>query len=187
MTRALIVVDVQNDFCEGGALAVAGGAEVAARIDQLLAGDHNHDVVVATRDHHINPEGHFSDQPDYRDTWPRHCVAGTPGAAQHRELTFDRWDAVFLKGRYDAAYSGFEGLAEDTEQPLEEFLRKRHVVAVDVCGLAADYCVDATARDAAKRGFATTVLTSLTAAVSPEAMVELRQEWDRLGISYTDR
>ncbi|MDO5094275.1 MAG: isochorismatase family protein [Propionibacteriaceae bacterium] len=186
MTHALIVVDVQNDFCEGGALAVAGGAEVAARIDELLAGDHGHDVVVATRDHHIDPEGHFSDQPDYRDTWPRHCVAGTPGAAQHPALTFDRWDAVFLKGRYDAAYSGFEGLAEETEQSLEEFLRQRGVVGVDVCGLAADYCVDATARDAVACGFQTTVLTRLTAAVNSDVLPELQQEWERLGISRID-
>ena len=86
MSRALIVVDVQNDFCEGGSLAVSGGAAVAGRIAGLLAGDHGYDQVVATRDHHMDPGAPFSATPDYIDSWPVHCVAGTPGAELHPAL-----------------------------------------------------------------------------------------------------
>jgi isochorismatase hydrolase len=179
MSRALVVVDVQRDFCEGGALAVAGGADVAGRINRLLSGEHSYDVVVATRDHHVDPGGHFSDSPDFKDSWPPHCVAGTPGAQQHPGLVFTKWDGLFLKGRNEAAYSGFEGTDEATGEPLEDFLRKRGVTEVDVCGIAADYCVNATARDAALAGFETTVLIDLTVAVHPQSLPDLVKEWNK--------
>ena len=182
MIRALIVVDVQRDFCEGGALAVTGGAEVAVQINRLLSTDHGYDVVVATRDHHVDPGGHFSDFPDFKDSWPPHCVAGTPGAQQHPGLVFTRWDGLFLKGRNEAAYSGFEGTDEATGESLADFLRKRGVTEVDVCGIAADYCVNATARDAAATGFDTTVLTDLTVAVHPDSLVDLVKEWGVAGL-----
>jgi nicotinamidase/pyrazinamidase len=165
----LIVVDVQRDFCEGGSLAVAGGAEVAGRIDALLRGGHPYDHVVATRDHHIDPGSHFSADPDFVDSWPRHCEVGTPGVEFHDRLGFRDFDAIFDKGEYAAAYSGFEGTdAEGT--PLAEWLSARGVDRVDVCGIATDYCVRATALDAAQAGFATTVLLDLTAAVAPERL-----------------
>lgn len=186
MTRALIVVDIQRDFCEGGTLAVTGGAAVAAAVDELLATDHGYDLVVATRDHHIDPGGHFSPDPDYVDSWPVHCVAGTPGAEQHPSLTFTAWDGVFLKGHHDAAYSGFEGIEADSGVPLAEFLCDRGITAVDVCGIATDYCVNATARDAVKEGFVVTVLEGLTAAVRPEGLAELHQEWTRNRIGHTN-
>ena len=182
MSRALIVVDVQRDFCEGGALAVAGGAAVAERINRLLLRDHGYDVVVATRDHHVDPGGHFSDSPDFKDSWPPHCVAGTHGAQQHPGLVFAGWDGLFLKGRNEAAYSGFEGTDEITGEPLADFLVKRGVTEVDVCGIAADYCVNATARDAAAAGFDTTVLIDFTAAVHPESMPDLMKEWGEVGL-----
>jgi nicotinamidase/pyrazinamidase len=166
---ALIVVDVQRDFCEGGSLAVAGGAEVAGRIDTLLRGDHPYDHVVATRDHHIDPGSHFSTDPDFVDSWPRHCEVGTPGVEFHDRLTFRDFDAIFDKGEYAAAYSGFEGKdSEDT--PLADWLAARGVERVDVCGIATDYCVRATALDAARAGFDTAVLLDLTAAVAPERL-----------------
>jgi len=168
MTKALLVVDVQNDFCEGGSLAVAGGAEVAARIGSLLR-DHGYDAVAATRDHHIDPGGHFSDQPDYADSWPPHCVVGTEGEEFHPALQPRPFDAVFRKGRYAAAYSGFEG-ADDEGRTLAAWLRERGVDDVDVCGIATDYCVRATALDAVREGFATTVLLDLTAAVAPDRL-----------------
>ena len=114
--RALIIVDVQNDFCEGGSLAVTGGAAVARAISARLAGDHGYDHVVATKDFHIDPGGHFSDHPDYVDSWPRHCVAETPGADFHPDLDTSAVEAVFRKGAYAAAYSGFEG-ADDAAHP----------------------------------------------------------------------
>ncbi|WP_296139131.1 isochorismatase family protein [uncultured Tessaracoccus sp.] len=184
MTSALIVVDVQNDFCEGGALGVEGGADVAARIHDLLTGDHGYDVVVATRDHHVDPGDHFSDTPDFVDSWPPHCVAGTEGARFHPNLDFDGFEAVFDKGEHSAAYSGFEGAADGVG--LAEFLRSRGVTEVDVCGIATDHCVRATADDALREGFDTTVLLPLTAAVSPERVPELREEWIEAGIWVAD-
>lgn len=176
MRRALLVVDVQNDFCEGGSLAVVGGAAVAAAIStHLRAGSYDH--VVATRDHHVDPGGHFSDAPDYVDTWPVHCRARTPGASFHPDLDVAAIEAVFDKGDYTAAYSGFEG-AEPGGTALREWLTARGVTAVDVAGIATDHCVRATALDAARAGFTTTVLLELCAGVAPatteRALAEMR-------------
>lgn len=183
MARALIVVDVQNDFCEGGSLAVPGGAAVAEAIDDLLAEDHGYDVVVATRDHHIDPGSHFSDEPDFVDSWPPHCVVGTPGVEFHPHLGFRDFHAVFDKGEYTAAYSGFEGADHSRDDvSLEDFLKEHEVTEVDVCGIATDHCVRATARDAFDVGFDTTVLLGLTAAVMPENVDDLVAEWSESGI-----
>jgi nicotinamidase/pyrazinamidase len=165
MTRALVVVDVQNDFCEGGSLAVSGGAAVAAAITEHVrtaAGGYAH--VVATRDHHIDPGAHFADQPDFLDTWPAHCVVGTGGVELHPALDRGPIEAVFDKGEFAAAYSGFEARSDGT--PLADWLRARGVDAVDVVGIATDHCVRATALDAVAEGFTTRVLLPLTAGVA---------------------
>ena len=170
MSRALVVVDVQNDFCEGGSLAVAGGAAVAAAISEHVrsaGGEYAH--VVATRDHHIDPGHHFAPQPDFLDTWPAHCVVGTGGVELHPGLDGAPLEAVFDKGEYAAAYSGFEGRADGVA--LADWLRERGVAAVDVVGIATDHCVRATALDAVGEGFATRVLLHLTAGVA-EASTE---------------
>jgi nicotinamidase/pyrazinamidase len=164
MRTALVVVDVQNDFCEGGSLAVAGGAEVAERVSARLAGG-GFDHAVATRDQHVDPGGHFADSPDFVSSWPPHCVVGTPGAELHPKLAVDRLEAVFDKGERAAAYSGFEGRTADGTG-LAEWLRARQVGAVEVCGIATDHCVRATALDAARAGFETTVRLDLTAGVA---------------------
>lgn len=183
MTCALIVVDVQNDFCEGGSLAVTGGAAVAEAIDDLLAEDHGYDVVIATRDHHIDPGAHFSADPDFVDTWPPHCVVGTRGAEFHPNLGFRDFAAIFDKGEYSAAYSGFEGADHSKDDiSLEDFLNEHEVTSVDVCGIATDHCVKATALDAAGAGFETTVLLGLTAAVTPAGVDALVEEWSDAGI-----
>jgi nicotinamidase/pyrazinamidase len=184
MNKALIVVDVQRDFCEGGSLAVAGGAAVAGRISELLAGDHNYAAVVATRDHHIDPGGHFAANPDFVDSWPPHCVVGTGGVEFHDQLRFRDFDAVFDKGEYAAAYSGFEGRNADGAS-LSDWLQDRGVERVDVCGIATDYCVRATAIDAAAEGFATTVLLDLTAAVAPERLDETLEQLQIAGVATT--
>ncbi|GII91312.1 isochorismatase family protein [Sinosporangium siamense] len=165
---ALVIVDVQNDFCEGGSLAVNGGAEVAAAISRHVRTS-RYDHVVATRDHHIDPGGHFSTEPDYVDSWPVHCVAGSSGAGFHPALDTTSVEAVFDKGAYAAAYSGFEGATEDGLS-LVEWLRARQVAKVDVVGIATDHCVRATAEDAAKHGFAVQVLLGLTAGVAPSTV-----------------
>lgn len=167
--RALVVVDVQNDFCEGGSLAVNGGAKVASDISAYLAGNPGYDFVVATRDAHIDPGAHFSDTPDFVDSWPHHCVVGTPGQGFHPDLTFRDFDGVFDKGNHEAAYSGFEGSNGDG-RGLDEFLAESGVTDIDVCGIATDYCVRATAQDGAMLGYVTTVLSDLTAAVAPERL-----------------
>ncbi|MDN5803454.1 MAG: isochorismatase family protein [Microlunatus sp.] len=181
-TRALLVVDVQNDFCEGGSLAVTGGAAVASRVRALLAADHGYDYVVATRDHHIDPGDHFSPDPDFVDSWPPHCVAGTTGAELHPNLSGAEFAAVFDKGEYAAAYSGFEG-ASSQGVALADWLAERNVEAVDVCGIATDFCVKATALDAARNGFATTVLLELTAAVAPDRTGEVITGWAAAGVA----
>jgi nicotinamidase/pyrazinamidase len=165
MTRALIVVDVQNDFCEGGSLAVAGGTAVAEAITAHLsssAGAYAH--VVATRGHHIDPGPHFAEQPDFLETWPAHCVVGTDGVELHPALDREPLEAIFDKGEYAAAYSGFEARADGV--PLADWLRERSVDAVDVVGIATDHCVRATALDAVGNGFNTRVLLPLTAGVT---------------------
>jgi nicotinamidase/pyrazinamidase len=176
MVMAVIVVDVQNDFCEGGSLAVAGGTEVARAVSSRL-GEGGYEHAVATRDHHIDPGGHFAEQPDFVDSWPPHCVVGTNGVSLHPDLDTSKLEAVFDKGEYAAAYSGFEAVSEGT--PLADWLRARDVDTVEVVGIATDHCVRATALDAVRLGFATRVRLDLTAGVSPatveRAMAELAE------------
>src|SRR3954465_6036200 len=181
MTRALLVVDVQNDFCEGGSLAVAGGAQVASDIGELLhhwtRGDDRapaYDVVVASKDHHIDPGGHWSREPDFAESWPVHCRVGTDGEAFHPNLDPQPFDAIFLKGEHQAAYSGFGGAdhhgtsladwlrahdgAGARGPPLAGWVGAHDVSRGDVCGIPTDHCVRATALDADGRGFATRLL-----------------------------
>ena len=172
MSRALIVVDVQNDFCEGGSLAVTGGTAVAAAITEHVRSA-GYDHVVATRDHHVDPGHHFAEHPDFLETWPAHCVVGTGGVELHANLDREALEAVFDKGEYAAAYSGFEGTADGV--PLADWLRGHGVDAVDVVGIATDHCVRATALDAVGNGFATRVLLPLTAGVA-EASTEAALE-----------
>ncbi|MBW0092500.1 isochorismatase family protein [Pseudonocardia sp. KRD-184] len=180
--RALIVVDVQNDFCEGGSLAVTGGAAVAAAVSTAMA---DYEVVVATRDHHVDPGDHFSDTPDYVDSWPPHCRAGTPGASFHPELDVAPVQAVFDKGAYTAAYSGFEG-TDPGGVTLRDWLVERRVDTVDVVGLATDHCVRATALDAVAAGLDTTVRLELCAGVAPETTARALEELRAAGVTVLD-
>ncbi|MFK0001252.1 isochorismatase family protein [Paenarthrobacter sp. NPDC090520] len=190
MAKALIIVDVQNDFCEGGTLAVEGGAAVAGAISEYLDANQQHfDHVVATQDWHIEPGSHFSDEPDMVDSWPPHCRARTKGAELHQDLDPEYIEAYFRKGQYTAAYSGFEGvLAPEDDVPsgdlkagatvtevldedaigLDDWLQSHDVEEVVVVGLATDYCVKATALDAVQAGYATTVIAELTAGISDD-------------------
>ncbi|MFE3599370.1 isochorismatase family protein [Streptomyces sp. NPDC059096] len=194
MHRALIVVDVQNDFCEGGSLAVAGGADVAAAITDLIGqatAGYRH--VVATRDHHIDPGDHFAKppaEPDYVTTWPVHCVAGTEGVGFHPNfapaVASGGIAAVFDKGAYSAAYSGFEG-ADENGVGLADWLREREVTEVDVVGVATDHCVRATALDAVRAGFVTHVLLDLTAGVSAATTERALEELRDAGVALTGK
>jgi nicotinamidase/pyrazinamidase len=194
MSRALIIVDVQNDFCEGGSLPVAGGADVAGAISEYVDAHHGEfDHIVATQDWHIDPGAHFSETPDFKDSWPPHCVAGTRGAELHPDLDTEYIQAYFQKGQFTAAYSGFEGLLapEDAvptgdRQPgslpadagafapaddaigLDDWLQSHDVEDVVVVGIATDYCVMATALDAVQAGYSVTVLRSLTAGIAED-------------------
>ncbi|MDR6862047.1 isochorismatase family protein [Phycicoccus sp. 3266] len=188
--RALVLVDVQNDFCEGGSLAVAGGAEVARRISTHVRDHHGeYAAVVATADWHEDPGAHFSDAPDYVDSWPVHCRVGTDGALFHpgAEEAFEHVDAVFRKGQHSAAYSGFEGSTAEGDRRvgLADWLRQRGVEEVDVVGIATDHCVRATALDAAREGFVTTVLLDLTAGVAPQTTAAALEELAAAGVVLT--
>src|SRR4051794_21752497 len=179
MTRALIVVDVQNDFCEGGSLAVAGGAAVAAAISAhiRIAG---YDHVVATRDHHVDPGHHFAEHPDFLETWPRHCAVGTAGAELHPALDREPLEAVFDKGGIAAAYSGFEGAADGVA--LSACLPGRGGGAVEVVGMDTDHGVRAAAFDGVGFGFATRVLLPLTAGVDPSTTDAARGQLRSAGV-----
>ncbi len=202
MAKALIIVDVQNDFCEGGTLAVAGGADLASEISELLADSLDYDFVVATQDWHVDPGTHFSETPDFRTSWPEHCRAGSKGAALHRNLDTEDIDAYFRKGKYDAAYSGFDGLlapddevavgereahesAQDsTESPvsLDDWLRENDVDDVVIVGIATDHCVRATALDAVNAGYNTTVLRDFLVGVDEDASEEALEELEEAGV-----
>jgi len=191
MKRALVVVDVQNDFCEGGSLPVPGGAEVAHGIGALL---HRwvsqgpdapaYDVVVASKDHHIDPGDHWTREPDYVDTWPVHCKVGTDGEAFHPNLDPQPFDAIFLKGEHEAAYSAFDGRTTGGTT-LAEWLRERDVSELDICGIATDHCVRATALDAASEGFETTVLLDLCAGVAPDTTAAALASFAEAGVVVT--
>ena len=186
MPRALLVIDVQNDFTEGGALGVDGGAAVAAGISAHLArhrGDY--ELVVASRDWHDGDNdngGHFAaGTPDFVGTWPVHCVAGTPGAAYHPDLATDAIDAHVRKGQGRPAYSAFEGVLEDGE-PLAALLAERGITDIDVAGIATDYCVRASALDAAATGARVRVLTDLVAGVAPASSAAALEELRAAGV-----
>lgn len=180
MTRALFVIDVQNDFTEGGALGVTGGARVARAVtDHLRAHRDRYDLVVASRDWHAptgDNGGHFSTEPDFVDSWPTHCVQGTPGADYHPDLDASLLDVHVLKGDGRPAYSLFDGFVDGRR--FGDVVAERGVDEVDVVGLATDHCVRASALDAVSAGLAVTVLTDLVAGVaegpSAAALAELQ-------------
>jgi len=181
MSKALFVIDVQNDFCEGGALACQGGAQVAANITAYLkSSKSDYDFVIASRDWHTPNSlngGHFPTQgnePDFVSTWPLHCIAGEPGADYHPNLDASLIDIHIKKGQGQHGYSIFEGVTDSGEK-LQELIQRLGITEVDVVGIATDYCVRASALDANNSGLQVRVITSLTAgvsAVSTEAAID---------------
>jgi len=173
MTRALLVIDVQNDFCEGGSLPVEGGGAVAASITKLVDDPANAtrwDVTALTRDWHVDPGSHWvqpGETPNFVDTWPVHCKAETHGAAFHDALAVEA-DEIFSKGAHGACYSGFEGSGDSGQAPLVDWLDAHGVDEVEIVGLATDHCVKATALDSVAAGFRTTVLLDHCAGVMPD-------------------
>lgn len=190
MSRALLIVDVQNDFTEGGALGVDGGSAVAKGVSALLRDERaaeQYSVVIASRDWH-DPEGdnggHFAPlgtEPDFAGTWPVHCVSGTSGAEYHPALTIDRIDVHIRKGMGEPAYSAFEGIAGDG-RTLEAVLSEAGVTELDVVGIATDYCVRASALDARKLDMRVRVRGDLIAGVAPETSVAAIKELAAAGI-----
>jgi nicotinamidase/pyrazinamidase len=185
MARALLVVDVQNDFTEGGALGVQGGAAVARGITRLLD-DHpdRYDVVIASRDWHDADNdngGHFHPQPDFVDSWPVHCVAGTDGAEYHPDLATRHIDVHVRKGQGIPAYSAFEGITDDG-RTLQAELDRLGVTEVDVAGIATDYCVLASALDALSSGRRVRILTDLVAGVAPDSSAAALARLEAAGV-----
>jgi nicotinamidase/pyrazinamidase len=188
MSRALLIVDVQNDFTEGGSLAVAGGAAVAAGVTRLLDehGD-DYDLVVASRDWH-DPDndngGHISAHPDYVDSWPAHCLAETPGAEYHPALASDRIDVHLKKGQGKPAYSAFEGV-DEFGKTIRDVLQAHGVRELDVVGIATDHCVRASALDALADGEHVRVFTDLVAGVGAESSAAALAELAAAGAELT--
>ena len=175
MARALLIVDVQNDFCEGGSLAVAGGAAVAQRITEYLkTHGTNYELVVASRDWHdpnSNNGGHFADEPDLVNSWPAHCVAGTRGAEYHPNLDTTKIDLHVEKGQGKPSYSAFEGTTANKEL-LADALASAGVDELDVVGIATDYCVLASSLDARNHGIRVNVLTEMCAGIAEQTTAE---------------
>ena len=188
---ALLVVDVQNDFCEGGSLAVNGGAGVARAIASYVdAQAARYEAVASTRDWHVDPGDHFAStlgtEPDFATTWPDHCVAGTPGAEYHpavADAIHRHAEAEFLKGQRSGSYSAFEGtLARDGETLLVTWLRARGIKALAIAGIATDYCVRCTALDAVAAKFPITVLTDLCVGVADDSSRAALEELAAVGV-----
>lgn len=190
MSRALLIVDVQNDFTEGGALAVTGGAAVASGVTALLTGHPElYDTVIASRDWH-NPnddnDGHFATDaaPDFATTWPPHCVAGTAGARYHPALDDKRIDVHVRKGQGIAAYSAYEGTTDDGEE-LHAVIARSGITDLDVVGIATDYCVRASALDAIAHGTRVRIFTDLIAGVANDTSAAALDELARAGAELT--
>jgi len=183
---ALIVVDVQPTFTEGGELAVEGGNDVAQRIADYVAATHGrYETIITTQDWHIEPGAHFSDTPDYVDTWPRHGVAGTPNAELHPALANINAGVHIKKGQFEAAYSGFDG-TDERDHPLNDVLQEFGVTDLDICGIAESHCVKETALDAIQNGYRTRVLTDLTVPVSPDQGEKAREAMARAGVELVN-
>ncbi|MEU6017904.1 isochorismatase family protein [Streptomyces sp. NPDC047515] len=191
MRRALIVVDVQKDFCEGGSVPVKGGADRAVAIADLIRqADGQYAHVVATRDHHIDPGAHFSEHPDFQNSFPVHCVVGGEGGEFHPNfapaVTSGAVEEVFYKGAHSASKSGFEGATEDGTS-LSDWLRARDVTDLDVVGIATDHCVKATALDGVRAGFEVQVLLDYTAGVAADTTSTAITELHQAGVALSGK
>ncbi|MGB3159639.1 MAG: isochorismatase family protein [Carnobacterium sp.] len=171
--KALIIVDVQNDFCEGGALGVTGGREVAKNIVSYIEQSaEEYSIIFGTRDFHEADNdngGHFATpptEPDFIDTWPVHCIQGTEGVEYAEAKLRQHVDRHIIKGMGRPDYSGFQGVIQENGISLEDELRSFNITDIDIVGIATDHCVKATALDALTAGFKVSVIAPLTAAVS---------------------
>lgn len=198
MSKALIIVDVQPTFCEGGELGVEGGNAVAERIVEYVETHRNeYSYVATTQDWHVEPGRHWSDDPDYVDTWPVHGKAGTANAGLHPAIAALGIGHHFKKGQYSPSYSGFEGLEDNTDRiptreevaadltagrTLANALEAAGITRVDVVGLAESHCVKETALDARKLGYETHVIEELTEPVSEELGVDVRRQMREAGV-----
>lgn len=198
MSKALIIVDVQPTFCEGGELGVEGGNAVAERIAEYVETHRNeYSYVATTQDWHVEPGRHWSDDPDYVDTWPVRGKAGTANAGLHPAIAALGIGHHFKKGQYSPSYSGFEGLEDNTDRiptreevaadltagrTLANALEAAGITRVDVVGLAESHCVKETALDARKLGYETHVIEELTEPVSEELGVDARRQMREAGV-----
>jgi nicotinamidase/pyrazinamidase len=184
--RAILVVDPQPDFFESGPLAITGAIRTAEMIAEFLrarGGDYAWRGV--TQDWHLDPGGHWSEHPDFVETWPKHCAANSSGAAIHESLDGETWDVVIRKGLHGGAYSGFEGESQDGST-LEQVLKSAGVTELTIVGFATDHCVKATALDGRSLGFQITVALDLCAGVNPETTREAISAMREAGVTIVE-
>lgn len=198
MNKALIIVDVQNDFVEGGSLAVQGGHKVAEELAQYVKQNYkNYATIITTQDWHINPGTHWvkeNETPNFVETWPVHCEANTFGSqivepladalgGIHLNHDFPIWRVV--KGEYEAAYSGFDGheFNDNENAKIGLILKDYNITELDIVGIATDYCVKATVFDALEQGYPVTVLKQFTAGVAEESTQVAFKEFDEKGVT----
>ena len=184
--RAIIVVDPQPDFFEGGALPIAGATRTAERIAEFLRDRRDgFSMTVVTQDWHVNPGDHWSDAPNFETTWPVHCAANSSGATVHASLADQPWDVVIRKGQHEGAYSGFEGSSDDGSA-LSDVLTSAGITTVAVVGFATDHCVKATALDARQLGFDVHVILDLCVGVDPETTKDAIKVMASAGVSMKE-
>ena len=185
MAKAILIVDVQKDFTEGGALGANGGGALAKKITEHLSAHGNeYELVIASRDWH-DPQndngGHFSEQPDYVNNWPPHCVSGTPGAEYHSGLDTNLIDEHIRKGQGKPAYSAFEG-ATEAGRTVPELLAEKKINELVVVGIATDYCVRASALDAVAAGLKVTLLPQMCVGIDPAGSIRAIREMSDAGV-----
>lgn len=181
--RALLIVDVQNDFCEHGSVPSIDGSEIALSITRFIEFNFaNYELILATKDWHKSPIGHFSKKPDFLSSWPSHCVSSTDGAELHPNLNRKLIDHELIKGEYSAGMSAFEGVTSLDERLLD-LLERREIDLIDICGLSAESNLYSTAIDSLEFGFPTTIFIDMCSGGSEESTFNALEDLESRGVN----
>lgn len=183
LKRALLIVDVQNDFCEYGPVPSIGGSQIASSITRFIDFNYSaYELILASKDWHQSPTEHFSKRPDFISNWPSHCVGSTEGAELHSNLNRKMIDHELIKGEYTAGMSAFEAKTSLNEG-LIELLERREIDLIDICGLNADSNLYSTAIDALELGFPTTLFIDMCSGYSEESTLHALEDLESRGVN----